>query len=239
MKKLIYIIALFSSTIYAQTNKADSLVNLAIDAKLTGSIINGRGVPKDILYNPSTNNCVNALTSSYSEYGEAYGKSSDIFFWKAEFSEPKLVNYITFGGVYDNQPQVNTRWQITYKESAIGEDKILDVGVGGWLNAGNYEKKLEQPITIYSIKFEAFDSVSIHLRCRGGKSKTSDSNDLKNPIKSVLIQLLPYEVEVIEEPIDEDLQAINELIVLLQQKALEYNEKNDKNIKIVVVELDK
>ena len=192
----------------AQTNTPDSLVNLALNAKLSGSIVNGRGIPSDIIYNLNTDKFL--TPSTHEEYGVSYKATinANEFTYSMQWDEPILVNYITFAGSYENQPQPNTGWKISVLVD--GEFQVLDEGVGGWVNNGIFEWKSEnlQPIKIDAIVFEVTTtSKSFHLRGR----KDSD-------IKAVLVQLLPYEI-MEPEPTDVALELKQALTTL--QKALE------------------
>ncbi len=243
MKNLILIALTLTSLTYAQ-NEPDASVNLALslDANVSGSVSEGRGKPTDILFNPKTGNYENE--TRWAEYGvksqENLGKQKP-FWWKVEWEEEKLINYITFGGTYDNQPQPNTTWIISYKKEKDWE--VIDYGVGGWIDSGIYEWKPEnmQPIKTKGIKVELYsngkeDLVSIHLRGRGGKSQSED--DTSTETKATLIQLLPYEKEPVK--VKESFQTIidyknlsNELLInkLIE---LEYLLKaQDKKIEIL------
>ncbi len=192
---------LFSSVISAQ-QQPDSMVNLALlaDATVTGNITGGRGLPIDILYDPSAGNYANV--TQFNEYGVALDQNLGIVTvgnglnWQVNWSTPKEINYITFGGVYPNQPQPNTAWRISYLNNSVWS--IIEEGIGGWIDAGIYvwDNTDQQPITADAIKIELFsdgtnDLVSIHLRGRGGDSSFGD--DSATLPKATLIQLLPYE----------------------------------------------
>ena len=97
------------------------------------------------------------------------------------------MNYITFGGTYANQPQPNTRWEVSYNNGIV-----LKEGTGGWLDSGILELKLDKPISASSIKVEVFNSKSIHLRGRGGFTEIEDDRSTKP--KATLIQYLPSAV---------------------------------------------
>lgn len=106
----------FSSAGYAQGNNApDPLVNLALvdGATVSGSIPNDqlRGIPEDILWDPSTNDW--ATASEWHENGMAFGETmaatkENPLYWQVVWTEPKNVNYIRCSGVYGNQPQPTT-----------------------------------------------------------------------------------------------------------------------------------
>ncbi|MBU2923066.1 hypothetical protein KO504_17080 [Winogradskyella psychrotolerans] len=190
MKKLFTILAIaLCLTTQAQNNKPDELVNLALteDANVTGSVSEGRGLPADILYDPATQNY--AVTSKHSEYGVKWGEKTDLFFWKVSWKSPKTINYITVGGAYGNQPQADASWQISY----IKADKktVIESGVGDWLDAGIFEKKLVKPIVADELIVEVINSKSIHLRARGGVNDFLD--DSSTSPKATLIQYLPVE----------------------------------------------
>jgi len=216
MKKLILLIALtITGLIYAQ-NEPDKSVNLALtdDAFVFGSVNDGRGEPMDILFDPKKGNYHTG--SELSEYGVDYREKIDgVFIWGVVWESPKLINYITIGGTYPNQPQPNTNWKISYELN--GNEVIIEQGKGGWIDNGIYEWKSEnlQPITADRIFVELSAPEgeqlnSIHLRARGGTNKRL--NDDKTEPKATLIQLLPY--EEIEVPENETalLKAILEML---------------------------
>lgn len=207
MKLFKLLLILCISFSFSQTNEPNELLNLALteDAYVYGSVDNGRGIPTDILYDPSTSSYF--TTSYYGEYGVKYSSLVDIdkeFFWGVKWEETKFINYITFGGTYPNQPQENTPWQIVYR---IGNFWLeLDSGIGGWIDSGIYEwKSLDmQPIKADEIRVvsrstETNRLKSIHLRSRGGKNRGGDDTDTET--KATLIQLLDY-VPIKPKPIN-------------------------------------
>lgn len=182
-----YLIFLFSFVCFAQTNPIDSLSNLALaeDAIIKGSAINGRGIPSDILYNPKTKDF--QTDSRFAEYGLKFG-ATDSLILSIQWKEPKLINYITLGGCYPNQPQT----QSTYNISVLSEGKWITIekGVGGWLNNGIFEWRVDKPLLVDAVVISLYGK-SIHIRGR------------KDDTKAVLIQLLDYNDEVvIENPVN-------------------------------------
>ena len=95
-------------------NPADANVNLGLlpEAVLSGTVTGGRGTPRTILYDPVKDDYV--VSTNFNEYGVLYKENlgrpgaDDGFKWQVDWESPKLVNYITFGGTYPNQPQPNT-----------------------------------------------------------------------------------------------------------------------------------
>ena len=92
-----------------------------------------------ILYDPVTENYY--TPTRFNEYGVAYGENlgrpgaEDGFRWQVDWSSTKLVNYITFGGTYPNQPQPNSMWRISYLRN--GTWTVLEEGKGGWIDSAS------------------------------------------------------------------------------------------------------
>lgn len=181
-------------------NESDPLVNLALaeDVTLSGNAgTDARGEPNHILYDPAT--ATYAVKSDWNEYGVAGDLNLGVvdidnaFYWMAEWEAPRLVNYITFGGCYPNQPQAQTLWQVEYR---LGDEwAILESGQGGWLTNGIFVwgGEDQSPITVDAIRVriysaESNDLVSIHLRARGGISNRT--NDSATTPKATLIQFI-------------------------------------------------
>jgi hypothetical protein len=180
-------------------NVPDDTINLALlpEAGLSGSVSNGRGTPLTILYDPLLANYREVTT--WNEYGVTYGVNlgtPDVdngFKWQVNWPGPKYINYITFGGSYDNQPQPNTMWRISYRN--LGNWTTLDEGQGGWIDSGIYEwgGGTENPIEADAIRVQLYsdgsnDVIHIHLRGRGGTSTAV--NDSATTPKATLIQYL-------------------------------------------------
>ena len=192
-------------------NTPDALVNLALvgDATVSSSVPSGtgRGAPGHVLYDPAIGNY--AVSSSYAEHGVTFGvnlgtaSQGNGFNWQVEWSSPKNINYITFGGTYPNQPQPNAQWVISYFN---GSTKItLDQGTGGWIDSGTYEWGGPDTTPIYTSKLllEIFsngtdDLVNIHIRGRGGISIRRDTST--EPVKACLVQYLPSNTTDTEAP---------------------------------------
>jgi len=174
----IAILLLSLTSIYGQTNTPDSLLNLALtgDATVSGNAPEGgRGIPTDILWDPSTNDW--ASPSDWHEYGMAYGESmaatkENPLYWQVEWSTEKYINYITCTGNYAGQPQPITCWAIqidsagTWKNLAKADngwpaDTLK--GIGGWVDNGLLELRLMQPVVTRKLRFCAYanpDSVA-------------------------------------------------------------------------------
>ena len=115
-----FCICYFSSKGYTQgDNNPNPLVNLALidGAAVTGSVPIGqaRGIPEDILWDPSTNDW--ATVSTYHEYGMVYDSMAykikeDPLWWQVIWPTAKIINYITCTGTYPNQPQPTTGWAV-------------------------------------------------------------------------------------------------------------------------------
>ncbi|MAU15625.1 MAG: hypothetical protein CMH48_09925 [Muricauda sp.] len=181
-------------------NAPDSNINLALlsDATITSNVVNGRGTPQEILFNPAIGNYESV--TQYNEHGVAYNQNLGLatrgngLNWQVEWPSSKNINYITFGGTYPNQPQPNTNWTISYYDGSTWI--TLDQGTGGWINSGIYEwgGESRQPIQATKLLLEIYsdgvhDLISIHLRGRGGiSSQVDDSSSTK---KACLIQYLP------------------------------------------------
>ena len=180
-----YIFILFSFLGFSQVNEIDSLTNLALveDAIVKGSVIDGRGKISDILYNPKTKDF--ATESRFAEYGVAFGKKDSLVL-SFQWETPKLINYITFGGCYPNQPQSES----TYNISILTGERWLTVakGVGGWLNDGTFEWRIDKPLLADAVVISLYGE-SVHIRGR------------KEDTKAVLIQLLYYEATNVAEDI--------------------------------------
>ena len=180
-------------------NTPNPLLNLALlpNAHLSGSVSAGRGTPRDILYDPGKGDYVE--TTEWNEYGVNFrqnmGKPNveDGFYWQVEWPSAKSVNYITFGGTYENQRQPKTRWRISYKTGSSWV--TLEEGQGGWIDSGIYEwgGETQSPLKMNALRVQAFsDGVnevkSIHLRGRGGTSH--GVNDSNTTPKACLIQFI-------------------------------------------------
>jgi uncharacterized repeat protein (TIGR03806 family) len=182
-------------------NSPDSSINLALlsSARVEGSVTEGRGKPKDILYDPRIDDYYQ--TTTHNEYGVSYQQNlgpvdlGNAFEWKVSWPLAKNINYITFGGVFSNQPQANTNWRISYRYNNVWT--TLEEGQGGWLNAGIFEwgNSLQTPILADAVKVQAYsdgvnDLVSIHFRGRGGISSVAADDSATTP-KAALFQYLP------------------------------------------------
>ncbi|MGB7450247.1 MAG: PKD domain-containing protein, partial [Ornithinimicrobium sp.] len=181
-------------------NAPDADVNLALlpDAVLSGTVTGGRGTPRTILYDPSKEGYF--IPTPYNEYGVLYKENlgrpgaDEGFKWQVDWESPKLVNYITFGGTYPNQPQPNTLWRVSYLRN--GNWTVIEQGRGGWIDRGIYEwgGASQPPVEAEALRVQLYsdgnsDLVSIHIRGRGGLSRYND--DRSTTTKATLIQYLP------------------------------------------------
>ncbi|RYF61706.1 MAG: hypothetical protein EOO39_31405, partial [Cytophagaceae bacterium] len=149
---------------------------LATGTILSGSVgSGGRGTPLDIVYDTVRSRF--ARDSQHAEYGVAYAQNLGLvtenapFYWSADFATAKNINYITFGGVYTNQPQPNAMWKVQYRNAAGNAWVTLQSGKGGWIDGGNFQWSQAQAIVTKGIRVIVFSDganplVSIHLRGR-------------------------------------------------------------------------
>lgn len=183
-------------------NTPDDNLNLALlpDATVRGNVDGGRGIPDEILYDPSINDYY--ITTDYNEYGldfnaviEASNDPNDGMKWQVNWDNVKYINYITFGGVYttNNQDQPNTMWRISYRRDGIWN--IHEEGQGGWIDGGIYEwggtsfNPIEADALRVQLYSDGFNELkSTHLRARGGISNNVD--DSATTPKATLIQYL-------------------------------------------------
>jgi uncharacterized repeat protein (TIGR03806 family) len=189
-----------------ESNNPNPLINLALipSAQLSGYVAQGagRGIPKHILYDPLKADY--RVTSSFAEYGVPYQANlgtvdaDNGFYYRVDWSEPKFVNYITFGGAYPNQPQPHTLWRFSYLRN--GTWYTIEEGTGGWINNGIYEwdGSNQPPLFAEAVRLQLYsdgtnDLVSIHLRGRGGNTSGGGS-DTATQTKASLIQFIPIEI---------------------------------------------
>lgn len=181
-------------------NDPDDSINLALldDATLSGSVSNGRGTPDAILYDPAIDDYF--IRTDWNEYGVAFNENlgtpdaDNGFLWQVDWETPKLMNYVTIGGTYSNQPQPNSLWRISYLNDGLWT--ILEAGQGGWIDSGIYlwDGRNGPALTAEALRVQVYsdgsnDLVSIHLRGRGGLSNRID--DRSTTTKATLIQYLP------------------------------------------------
>jgi len=173
-------ICLFSATGFAQgDNTMDAMVNLALidGAIVTGSIPDeqARGIPTDILWDPSTNDW--ATISTYHEYGMVYDSityktKDEPLWWQVVWPMTKNINYITCAGTYPNQPQptigwavqimVDSSWQDLAKaHNGWNADTLRGVGYGSatqtnWLWNGQLVWRGLEPVVTTGIRFTVY-----------------------------------------------------------------------------------
>ncbi|WP_370091632.1 PQQ-dependent sugar dehydrogenase [Winogradskyella sp.] len=191
-------------TITDTINNPNPLINLALlpSAQLSGSVAqgDGRGTPLDILYDPLAGDY--KVITSFAEYGVDYQENlgpvnaENGFYWRSDWSSPKFVNYITFGGTYPNQPQPNTHWRVSYLRE--GNWITIEEGVGGWINSGIYQwvGTNQPPIFAEAVRVQLYtsgsnDLVSIHLRGRGGDTQQGAEDTHTEP-KASMVQFRPF-----------------------------------------------
>ena len=201
----------------AADNELDEMVNLALldEAVVSASFVestyeNERGQPVDILYDPVKDDYHNKNTA-WCEFGFGYGydagfvEEENPFYWMVEWPVPKNINFFTWGGVYNNQPQPNTPWAVQYWDGNAWETLIAGIG-GSWEDgdktwpytpgiSSNAQSIWMVPeadaITTNKIRLAAWsDGItplwSFHIRGRGGACMSVD--DTENPFKAVLVQ---------------------------------------------------
>ncbi len=174
-------VCLFSSIGHTQgDNKYDPLVNLGClaEATVTGSLPDGvgRGIPDDILWDPSTNDY--KTVSTWHEYGLAYGSTAagvtkeNPLWWQVTWPTAKNINYITCTGTYPNQPQPTTGWSVqimvdgNWQDLAKAHngwdaDTLSGAGVGiptqtNWLWDGQLVWRGLKPIVTKGVRFTAY-----------------------------------------------------------------------------------
>lgn len=118
--------------------------NLLVDAKTSSNLASYdkglRGQPDHMIYDLQRRNF--AQTSQFHEYGVGFGQNLGVVpedrpaWWMAEWPQAVEANLIVLSGVYDNQPQPNTRWKIELRRN--GRWKTHARGVGGWYDRGQY-----------------------------------------------------------------------------------------------------
>jgi hypothetical protein len=202
-------------------NELDPMVNLGLlpEAVVSANINllegdenyhEGRGQPIDVMFDPVRGDYHNKNTA-WGEFGYDYDyvigypdNADDGFQYIVEWPVPKTVNFITWGGIYGNQPQPNTIWELQYWDGEAWE--ILIDGIGGTFDEGDtlwpYTPGVdsdaqsiwmtEDPITTTKMRLCAFsDGVnpfwSFVIRCRGGACISAD-DERDNPFKAVLVQ---------------------------------------------------
>ena len=230
-------IGLFSSTGYAQgDNSMDAMVNLGCieSAIVTGNAPEGgRGLPTDILWDPSKNDYV--TPSDWHEYGMAFDEmmgatEEDPLYWQVEWSTAKNINYITCTGNYASQSQPITGWAIqidsagTWKNLAKADngwpaDTLK--GIGGWVDNGLMELRLRQSVVTSKLRFCAYanpDSLADGIESSSdslwsmvftGRKMSAESSN------ACLIQYLDYsDAEATNKMIDKiNLALLNEAVV--------------------------
>jgi len=232
-------ICLFSSSGYSQgDNTPDAMVNLGCldDAVVTGSVPEGagRGIPTDILWDPSTNDY--KTPSMWHEYGLAYDSTAggltkeNPLWWAVEWPTAKNVNYITVAGPFDNQPQPTTGWAVQVMvdgnwqdlaKADHGWDADTLRGIGGWVSDGILEWRGLEPVVTTGIRFTAYanpDSLadenttfadSLWSMVFTGRKVSASSPH------SVLIQYLDFSEEIAKNRMDPmvNLALLNEAVV--------------------------
>ena len=189
-------------------NEMDEMINLGLLDEgvasanfVAGELDNIRGEPTDMLFDPRTGNFKNTETS-WGEFGYPYNHEvgfiteDEPFYWMFEWPVPKNINYFTWGGCYDNQPQPETPWAVQYWD---GEWVTVMDGVGGSFEEGlpgvdvdaQSVWQTDTPIQTTKFRFIAWAGDieplwSFHLRGRGGSTSNWDETD--STFKAILLQ---------------------------------------------------
>lgn len=163
---------------------SDRVENLLVRAKLSGNLESFdkglRGAPQELVYDPQQADFVQS--SQWHEYGVGYGQDLGVVpqqrsaWWLAEWPEAIEVNWISLSGVYPNQPQPETAWQIEIRRN--GQWTSHAAGVGGWYDRGRYVwgGPDAEPITLEAIRVSVFSKDeatpirSVHFRGEPGRS---------------------------------------------------------------------
>jgi hypothetical protein len=206
-------------------NEMDNMINLGLldEAVVSSNIkkgeLNGepldniRGEPADMLFNPVTGNFHNTNTA-WGEFGYPFNYDAGFptidegFYWMVEWPVPKKVNYFTWGGVYGNQPQPETPWELQYWENGDWVT-ILD-GVGGAYADGEIGVDVDAqsvwfsdtPVETNKFRLAVYSDgitplFSYNFRGRGGSTTNWDETD--STFKAVLLQYIDEPVAVDEE----------------------------------------
>jgi hypothetical protein len=214
----------------AADNEMDDMLNLALldEAVVSSSITyvpedpgfhEGRGQPIDILYDLIKDDYHNKNTA-WGEFGYAYDSyqgfpegPDDGYWYQVEWPIPKMINFITWGGIYGNQPQPDTPWALQYWDDGSEAWETIIEGIGGSFGDGDQEWPFTpgvssdaqsvwasaEAITTRKVRIAAWsDGItefwSFVLRCRGGACGDDDSD---NPFKACLFQ---YKTDPFEDP---------------------------------------
>jgi len=203
------------------TDDPNPFVNLALihSAQLSGSVDpgSGRGTPIDILYDPLVGDF--KVITNYAEYGEPFNFNSGAvdaengFYWRVDWPNPRFINYVTFGGAFANQPQINTAWRVSYLND--GNWLTIDEGIGGWINGGifQWDGSNTAPLFAEALRVQLFsdgsnDMIGIHLRGRGGSTQLG-GDDVPTEPKASLVQFLPFDALTRIASVTADLQTCN------------------------------
>ena len=129
-------------------NSMDAMVNLGLldEAVVSasfkaGELANTRGTPYELLFDPVKGD-FHSTGTPWGEFGHpwqhdaGYVEYEDPFYWMVEWVTPKNVNFFTWGGSYENQPQVTTPWAVEYWDGSAWVE--VASGVGTDRDAGTY-----------------------------------------------------------------------------------------------------
>ena len=233
-------IFLFSSIGYSQgDNSPDPMVNLGCieSATLSGSVPEGvgRGIPSDILWDPSTGDY--KTPSSWHEYGLGYDSTAggvtkdNPFYWQVEWPTEKNINYISTLSCahFGNQPQPTTGWAFQIWDEGIGGWRNLAkadngwdsdslAGVGGWIDGEPFVWRGLEPVVTKKVRFLAFanpDSLADGVETFADSLWSFCFIGNNGAIKSTLIQYLDFSGAEADNEMDEmvNLGLIQEAVV--------------------------
>jgi hypothetical protein len=139
-----------------------------------------RGKARDLIYLPNEGRF--AEESQWHEWGVPSQRdlgvrgADDPIYLEATWDQPVAIDTIVFSGCYPNQPQPNTAWKV----EALTADgpKVLDTGVGGWVDAGRFlwGGPANTPILVRGMRVSLFSGPdgasvkSLHFRGEPGVS---------------------------------------------------------------------
>ena len=193
----------------AADNEKDEMVNLGLLNEcvvsavfVAGEIPFTRGQPADMLFDPVKGDFHNTDTP-WGEFGypwqydAGFLEEDNPFYWMCEWPVPKNINYFTWTGSYDNQPQPSTPWAVQYWD---GSQWVTAMdGVGGSLEEGlpgvdiNAQSVWQSETPIQTTKFrlavwsDGIDPLfSYQFRGSGGSTQNWDERD--STFKSLLVQ---------------------------------------------------
>lgn len=166
-------------------NEKDAMVNLGLIGEAVvsasfkaGELANTRGTPYELLFDPVKGD-FHCVGTPWGEFGHpwqhdaGYVTYEDPFYWMVEWPVPKNVNYFTWGGSYENQPQVTTPWAVEYWDGSAWVE--VASGIGTDRDAGTY---------LYDSNGKIYDFIGI-----GIDSLTNSTWMSETPIQTTKLRL--------------------------------------------------